>query len=81
MAVQMGMIAPGLFDDAVKHQQVEVNDLPATGEKVKSERGLSEMVRCYLGRPLDKSQQMSDWERRPLREAQILYAGQSVGHF
>ncbi len=39
------------------------------------EKGLSELVRILLGKPLDKSQQMSDWERRPLRTAQIQYAG------
>ncbi|XP_013417468.1 exonuclease mut-7 homolog isoform X1 [Lingula anatina] len=38
------------------------------------ERGLSDLVRQCLGKPLNKSQQMSDWERRPLRPAQITYA-------
>ena len=38
--------------------------------------GLSLLVERYLGKPLDKSQQLSDWERRPLKEKQIRYAGE-----
>lgn len=39
------------------------------------ERGLSLLVRHVLGKPLDKREQLSNWEKRPLREEQILYAG------
>ncbi|KAH3793629.1 uncharacterized protein LOC127839532 [Dreissena polymorpha] len=38
------------------------------------ERGLSEVVKRCLGRPLDKSEQMSNWERRPLKTEQVKYA-------
>ena len=38
--------------------------------------GLSLLVERCLGKPLDKSQQLSDWERRPLKETQIRYAGE-----
>lgn len=41
-------------------------------------RGLSSLVAKYLGKPLDKSQQLSDWERRPLRVDQIRYAGTQI---
>lgn len=37
--------------------------------------GLSLLVEKCLGKPLDKSQQLSDWERRPLKEKQVRYAG------
>ena len=54
------------------HQESE-----ASSSKVvkKEERGLSELVRLCMKRPLDKSEQLSDWERRPLRQQQIYYAG------
>jgi len=38
------------------------------------ESGLSELVYRCLGRSLSKAEQMSDWEKRPLRETQVLYA-------
>ena len=38
-------------------------------------RGLSLLVQKEMGKPLDKSEQLSDWERRPLRLTQVKYAG------
>ncbi|UJR21530.1 hypothetical protein I4U23_024615 [Adineta vaga] len=38
------------------------------------DKGLSELVRLCFGKALDKSEQCSNWERRPLRTAQIHYA-------
>ena len=36
--------------------------------------GLAAAAKAYLGKALDKSQQCSDWDARPLSEAQRAYA-------
>ncbi|UJR27400.1 hypothetical protein I4U23_008690 [Adineta vaga] len=38
------------------------------------DKGLSELVRLCFGKQLNKSEQCSNWERRPLRYAQTSYA-------
>lgn len=40
----------------------------------KNAASLSEACSRYLGKPLLKSSQLSDWKRRPLTEAQLHYA-------
>ena len=51
------------------------------GQSTGKDKGLSELVRLCFGKPLNKSEQCSNWERRPLRNAQSLYAGKknSIG--
>ena len=51
-------------------------DAPAPGvDGAAGPRGLSLLVQQVLGKPLDKTQQLSNWDRRPLGEEQLVYAG------
>ena len=67
-------VQPGVFTSG--HSNASDDGKNADSE-APSGRGLSELVRQCLGRPLDKRQQLSNWERRPLRQNQIVYAGKA----
>lgn len=55
--------------------------VPATNQPPSKDKGLSELVRLCFGKALNKSEQCSNWERRPLRDAQINYAGKMNEYF
>lgn len=40
---------------------------------LKEIRGLSALCERVLGKPLDKTEQCSVWDRRPLRDLQVFY--------
>uniref|UniRef100_A0A673V7Z1 Exonuclease 3'-5' domain containing 3 n=1 Tax=Suricata suricatta TaxID=37032 RepID=A0A673V7Z1_SURSU len=57
------------------HRQMRVVNSPARGSsEARGLRGLSLLVQQVLGKPLDKTQQLSNWDRRPLSEGQLVYA-------
>ncbi|XP_076171130.1 exonuclease mut-7 homolog isoform X2 [Ptiloglossa arizonensis] len=47
---------------------------PHKGDDHFTKKSLSKLVELCLGQKLDKSDQFSNWEQRPLRESQIMYA-------
>ena len=56
--------------------QMRVADRPAPAvDGAAGLRGLSLLVQQVLGKPPDKTQQLSNWDRRPLGERQLVYAG------
>ncbi|KAI4547656.1 hypothetical protein MG293_004211 [Ovis ammon polii] len=60
--------------------QLRVADRPAPAvDGAAGPRGLSLLVQQVLGKPLDKTQQLSNWDRRPLGEGQLVYAGCQAG--
>lgn len=48
---------------------------PHKGDPTFVNESLSKLVELSLGNRLNKSDQFSNWEKRPLREDQIIYAG------
>uniref|UniRef100_A0A8C0IRT3 Exonuclease 3'-5' domain containing 3 n=1 Tax=Chelonoidis abingdonii TaxID=106734 RepID=A0A8C0IRT3_CHEAB len=67
---EMDKQVQGIVDLLAVHKQKTCGD---RGFR-QPERGLSLLVQHVLGKPLDKTEQLSNWEKRPLREEQILYA-------
>jgi hypothetical protein len=53
---------------------IDIKPIIATDEPKLKEYGLSRLCEYYLGKPLDKAQQCSFWDRRPLSESQRVYA-------
>ena len=51
------------------------NELYNVDNKGLIDKGLSMLVNRTLGKSLDKTFQVSDWERRPLQQEQLYYAG------
>ncbi|KFQ74469.1 putative exonuclease mut-7, partial [Phaethon lepturus] len=69
--------AQGVVDLLTVDKQVDVlsPEQSYEGRRFRQpEKGLSLLVQHVLGKPLDKTEQLSNWEKRPLREEQILYA-------
>ncbi|XP_065784063.1 exonuclease mut-7 homolog isoform X3 [Muntiacus reevesi] len=65
----------GGLDLLQAHRQMRVAGRPAPAvDGATGPRGLSLLVQQVLGKPLDKTQQLSNWDRRPLGEEQLVYA-------
>ncbi|KAM6984825.1 exonuclease mut-7 homolog [Aplochiton taeniatus] len=69
----------GVLDLLNVHQQIQRSGCRKGSREVlvgnrPAEKGLSLLVQQVLGRPLDKMEQLSNWERRPLRINQMRYA-------
>jgi hypothetical protein len=71
-------LAPQFTQNGAQQQQhAGILDIRSHGAKVSPRlkgRGLSEYALEFMGKPLDKGEQCSDWSSRPLRASQLEYA-------
>eukprot|EP00057_Strongylocentrotus_purpuratus_P007770 XP_011662244.1 PREDICTED: exonuclease mut-7 homolog [Strongylocentrotus purpuratus] len=51
-----------------------LKEIPRPGNSRIGSHGLTDLVHYCFGKYLDKRDRISDWERRPLRQAQMIYA-------
>jgi hypothetical protein len=64
-------------DTSENHAELQNAELPPSSAASGSDSrrgGLSRLVEILLGKPLNKDRQMSNWNARPLSEAQLQYA-------
>ncbi|KAM9207587.1 exonuclease mut-7 homolog isoform 3-T6 [Dugong dugon] len=65
----------GVLDLQQVHRQMRLAGVPGpVVDAAGAPRGLSLLVQQVLGKPLDKAEQLSNWDLRPLREEQLIYA-------
>ncbi|EDQ92739.1 uncharacterized protein MONBRDRAFT_30710 [Monosiga brevicollis MX1] len=65
---------PGMGDAAYAYEVVDVQPLAQSWLQRKKRPGLGTVVAAVLGQTLDKRNQCSNWDRRPLRPDQAEYA-------
>lgn len=79
--VQKPVSRVGFIDMSVLKKKLQMMDFQFPFKPIsssESSESLNSLIEMCFGETLDKSDQFSNWEKRPLRRSQIIYAGTSV---